>query len=167
MRMPLAIYTSQIATCNGDLRSSSRIAGEAAAEARIEEFVGLVDRVEREVAGCAIFGCGIKCTTHEAIITCGIKRDFTEVARDIENLVGRRDIALQIGPIGPAIAKKSRCRWQKSILIARCSRIEIERRTEVTTLGCCKGSIAGRRCSWIIAPRTRQRCSTSRLPVGE
>jgi hypothetical protein len=106
--------------------SSSRIAGEAATEARIEEFVGVVDRVESEAACGSGIGCRIECTTHEAIIIRSIEDDFAEVTRDVEDPVGRYGIALQAGPIRPAIAKKAGCRGQKSVLIACCRRIEIE-----------------------------------------
>lgn len=117
-----------------DEQGLSRIAGEAATEARIEELVGLVDRVEGESARSAIFSRCVECTAHQAIIVRRIENDFTEVTCDVKDLVGGRDIALQTGPIGPAIAEKSGCRGQKTVLIASCRCIEIEGRTKVAIL---------------------------------
>ena len=79
------------------------VGGEAAAEAGVEELEGLIDGVEGEVAGGSGVGLGVEGSAHRVVDVGGFFGDLSEVAGDVEDLGGRCGVALEGGPVGPAV----------------------------------------------------------------
>lgn len=115
-------------------------------------------RVEREVTRRTIDVGRVVRAADERIggASRDVAGDFAEVAGHVVDLVVGDSVALQTGPISPAVLQGRRPGRQEAVLIARQHRVEVVRRTEVAELG--SGGVRGRArgASRVVAPRARR-----------